>query len=128
MNIEIAKNIYWVGVTDWGIRRFHGFELSVHRGSTYNSYLIMDEKIAIVDAVWAPHADEFMAKIKAIVDPAKIDYVIVNHAEPDHSSSLPILMKYCPNATVWFPKTEPAAWKVIIMKSGTSRLSRPAIG
>ena len=100
MNIEIAKNIYWVGVTDWGIRRFHGFELSVHRGSTYNSYLIMDEKIAIVDAVWAPHADEFMAKIKAIVDPAKIDYVIVNHAEPDHSSSLPILMKYCPNATV----------------------------
>lgn len=100
MNTEIAENIYWVGVTDWGIRRFHGFELSVHRGSTYNSYLIMDEKIAIVDAVWGPHADEFMAKIKAIVDPAKIDYVIVNHAEPDHSSSLPILMKHCPNATV----------------------------
>ncbi len=100
MNIEIAKNIYWVGVTDWAIRRFHGEELSVHRGTTYNAYLIMDEKIAIVDSVWSPHADEFISKIKEIVDPTKIDYVIVNHAEPDHSSSLPILMKHCPNATV----------------------------
>jgi anaerobic nitric oxide reductase flavorubredoxin len=109
MSIEIAQNIFWVGVTDWGIRRFHGVELSVHRGTTYNAYLIMDEKIAIVDAVWDHHADEFITKIKDIVDPAKIDYVIVNHAEPDHSSSLPILMKHCPNATVVLTKNGAAS-------------------
>jgi len=100
MPVEIAKNVYWVGVTDWGIRRFHGAELSVHRGTTYNAYLIKDEKTALVDAVWGPHADEFIAKIKAVVDPATIDYVVVNHSEPDHSGSLPELMRHCPNATV----------------------------
>jgi flavorubredoxin len=100
MPIELAKGVYWVGVTDWGIRHFHGFELSVHRGTTYNSYLIMDEKIALVDTVWSPHSEEFLARVKELVDPAKIDYVVVNHAEPDHSSSLPALMKLCPNATV----------------------------
>lgn len=100
MSVELAKGVYWVGVTDWGIRRFHGFELSVHRGTTYNAYLIKDEKIALVDSVWSPHSEEFLNKIRAIVDPAKIDYVVVNHCEPDHSSSLPMLMKLCPNATV----------------------------
>ncbi len=100
MPIELAKGVYWVGVTDWGIRHFHGFELSVHRGTTYNSYLIMDEKIALVDTVWSPHSEEFLARVRELVDPAKIDYVVVNHAEPDHSSSLPALMKLCPNATV----------------------------
>ncbi len=126
MSIKIAENIYWVGVTDWGLRKFHGFELSVHRGSTYNSYLIMDEKIAIVDSVWSPHADEYIAKIKAIVDPSKIDYVIVNHAEPDHSSSLPILMKYCPNATVVVTKNGASSvaghyhekWNFMTVKTG----------
>jgi flavorubredoxin len=124
--MEIAKNIHWVGVTDWGIRRFHGVELSVHRGTTYNSYLIMDEKIAIVDSVWEPHLDEFITKIKAIVDPSKIDYVIVNHAEPDHSSSLPALMKYCPNATVVVSKNGASSvmghyhenWKMMTVKTG----------
>jgi flavorubredoxin len=100
MPIELAKGVYWVGVTDWGIRHFHGFELSVHRGTTYNSYLIMDEKIALVDTVWSPHSEEFLARVRELVDPTKIDYVVVNHAEPDHSSSLPALMKLCPNATV----------------------------
>lgn len=108
MPIELAKGVYWVGVTDWGIRRFHGFELSVHRGTTYNSYLIKDEKIALVDAVWAPHAEEFIARIREVVDPAKIDYVVVNHSEPDHSSSLPALMKLCPHA------------KVVVSKNGAS--------
>ena len=100
MAVELAKNVYWVGVTDWGIRRFHGFELSVHRGTTYNAYLIKDEKTALIDAVWSPHTAEFLSRIRELVDPAKIDYVVVNHAEPDHSSSLPALMKLCPNATV----------------------------
>ncbi len=126
MSVELAKNVYWVGVTDWGIRRFHGFELSVHRGTTYNSYLIMDEKIALVDAVWSPHSDEFLAKIREIVDPAKIDYVVVNHCEPDHSSSLPMLMKLCPNATVVVSKNGASSvpghyhenWNFKIVKTG----------
>ena len=108
MAIELAKGVYWVGVTDWGIRRFHGFELSVHRGTTYNSYLIKDEKSALVDTAWAPHSEEFLSKVRGLVDPAKIDYVVVNHAEPDHSSSLPALMKLCPNA------------KVVVSKNGAT--------
>ncbi len=97
---EIAKGVYWVGVTDWGLRRFHGQELSVHRGTTYNSYIIKDEKTVLVDTVWGVHADEFLAKVRAVVDPATIDYVVVNHCEPDHSGSLPAIMRLCPKATV----------------------------
>lgn len=97
---ELAKGIHWVGVTDWGIRRFHGHELSVHRGTSYNAYLIRDEKTVLVDTVWAQHSDEFIMKLRAIVDPATIDYVVVNHAEPDHSGGLPHVMRLCPKATV----------------------------
>lgn len=100
MTTELKKNAHWIGVVDWGIRHFHGFELSTHRGTTYNSCLIIDEKIAVVDTVWGPYADAFMANLRSIVDPAKIDYVITNHAEPDHSGALPELMRHCPNATV----------------------------
>jgi len=100
MVVEIAKDIFWVGVTDWGIRRFHGFELSVHRGTTYNSYLIRDEKTVLVDSVWGPHSNEFIAKVREVVDPATIDYVVCNHSEPDHSGSLPDIMRLCPNATM----------------------------
>jgi len=100
MITELTKGVYWVGVVDWGIRHFHGYELSTHRGTTYNSYLICDEKIALVDTVWGPFADEFTAHIRQIVDPARIDIVVANHAEVDHSGSLPALMRQVPNATV----------------------------
>jgi len=100
MVTELTKGVYWVGVVDWGIRHFHGHELSTHRGTTYNSYLICDEKIALVDTVWGPFADEFTAHIRQIVDPARIDIVVANHAEVDHSGSLPALMRQVPNATV----------------------------
>lgn len=97
---ELTNNIYWVGVADWGIKHFHGFELSTHRGTTYNAYLIVDDKIALVDTVWGPFADQFVENVRQIIDPAKIDYVIANHAEPDHSGGLPAIMRLCPNATV----------------------------
>ena len=100
MPTEIAAGVYWVGVTDWGIRKFHGYDLSVHRGTTYNSYLIRDEKTVLVDTAWGPHTSEFIGKVREVVDPAAIDYVVANHAEPDHSGSLPALMKLCPKATV----------------------------
>lgn len=98
MRTELAPGVYWVGVVDWGIRHFHGFELSTHRGTTYNAYLIVDEKIALIDTVWGPFQDELLANIREIVDPAKIDYVVANHAEPDHSGSLPLIMRHASNA------------------------------
>ena len=88
--IEIAKDIYWLGVIDWNIRDFHGY--STYQGSTYNSFLIVDEKIALIDAVKEGFADELIAGISQVVDPSKIDYVISNHTEMDHSGGLPLVM------------------------------------
>jgi flavorubredoxin len=100
MPAQLAEGVHWVGVVDWGLRHFHGHELSTHRGSTYNAYLVRDEKTALVDTVWGPFAREFLAGLRSLVDPADIDYVVANHAEPDHSGSLPALMRLCPNATI----------------------------
>ncbi len=100
MSVELVKDIHWVGVVDWGLRRFHGHELSTHRGSSYNSYLILDSKTVLVDTVWDPFQEQFLDNIRRLVDPAKIDIVVVNHAEPDHSGSLPAVMRHCPNAAV----------------------------
>lgn len=100
MVVELKKGVYWVGVVDWNIKKFHGHEYSTHRGSTYNSYLIVDEKIALVDTVLGAYSGEMIENIKKIVDIEKIDYVIANHAESDHSGGLPALMELIPDATV----------------------------
>lgn len=100
MVTELAKGVYWVGVVDWGLRLFHGHELSTHRGSTYNSYLIVDEKIALVDTAWAPFQEQLMENIREVVDPANIDIVVTNHSEVDHSGSLPAVMRHASKATV----------------------------
>jgi anaerobic nitric oxide reductase flavorubredoxin len=100
MLTPLKEGVYWVGVVDWALRQFHGHELSTHRGSTYNSYLIIDEKVVLVDTVWAPFRDRLMENIREIIDPAKIDIVVANHAETDHSGSLPAVMQHTPNATV----------------------------
>jgi anaerobic nitric oxide reductase flavorubredoxin len=97
---DLKSGVYWVGATDWIVRYFHGYELSTHRGSTYNSYLIKDEKTVLIDTVWKPLTERFMENLREVVDPSTIDYVVVNHAEPDHSGALPTIMEYCPNATV----------------------------
>jgi anaerobic nitric oxide reductase flavorubredoxin len=100
MVMEIAKGVYWVGVVDWNLRHFHGHELSTHRGSTYNSYLITDEKTVLVDTVWGPFKEEFLENLRQVVDPAAIDIVVANHSESDHSGALPLVMQHCPQATV----------------------------
>ena len=100
MVTEICEGVYWVGVVDWALRHFHGYELSTPRGSTYNSYLVVDEKTVLVDTVWGPFADEFLANVREVVDPAAIDIVVANHAESDHSGGLPAIMRHCPEATV----------------------------
>jgi len=84
--IQLKEGVYWVGVVDWDIRNFHGY--ITHKGTTYNSYLLVSDKIALVDTVKAPFYDTMVCHIKEIVDPGKIDYIISNHAEPDHSGSL----------------------------------------
>jgi flavorubredoxin len=83
--IEIAPGIYDVGVTDWNIRDFHGY--STDLGTTYNSFLVVDEKIALIDAVKKEFADQLIENISRIVDPRKIDVVVSNHTEPDHSAA-----------------------------------------
>lgn len=100
-SIEIKKGIYWVGAVDWNVKTFHGHTYNTQRGTTYNSYLIVDDKIALVDTVYGPFAGEMIEKIRAIVPPEKIDYVIANHVETDHSGAMPALMKLCPKAKVY---------------------------
>jgi flavorubredoxin len=99
-SVKIYEDIYWVGAIDWNIRSFHGHTYETERGTTYNAYLIMDEKIALVDTVYGPFAQEMIEKIKSIVSPEKIDYIVVNHVETDHSGALPELVKLCPKAKV----------------------------
>jgi flavorubredoxin len=89
-SVEIAKGIYDVGVNDWNIMDFHGH--STHRGSSYNAFLIVDEKIALIDAVKKEFADELIENISRIIDPSKIDMVISNHTEMDHSGGLARVM------------------------------------
>lgn len=97
---EIKKGIYWVGAVDWNVRNFHGHTYTTKRGTTYNAYLIVDEKIALVDTVLGSFADEMIEKIRDIVSPEKIDYIIANHVETDHSGALPAILKLCPKAKV----------------------------
>ncbi|HIH87767.1 TPA: FprA family A-type flavoprotein, partial [Candidatus Bathyarchaeota archaeon] len=89
---------YWVGAVDWSIRNFHGY--ITHRGTSYNSYLVVDEKVAVIDFVKAPFAEEQVQRISEVIDPKKVDFIIANHAEPDHSGSIRRLMEACPNAEV----------------------------
>ena len=88
--IEIADGIFWIGSIDWNIRDFHGY--STKQGTTYNAYLIMDDKITLIDTVKKEFADELIHHISEIVDPKKIDYVISNHTEMDHSGALARVM------------------------------------
>ncbi|MFH1006620.1 MAG: FprA family A-type flavoprotein [Candidatus Latescibacterota bacterium] len=96
--VQIKPGVYWVGAVDWNLRNFHGFRTP--SGSTYNAYLVVDEKIALVDTVKRPFAEELIERIRCVVDPAKIDYLISNHVEMDHSGALPELVKAAPKATI----------------------------
>jgi len=93
---EITEGIHWVGAIDWNIRNFHGY--ITHRGTTYNAYLIVDEETALVDTVKAPFFPEMMRRIREIVDPGEIDYLISNHTEPDHSGSIRKVLEVAENA------------------------------
>ena len=90
--VKITERVYWVGVVDWALRNFHGY--TTHRGSTYNAYLILDRKITLVDTVKAPFKEQFLSRISDVIDPKRIDYIISNHSEMDHSGLLPFMVDY----------------------------------
>src|SRR5512144_1908171 len=96
--VEVKKGVYWVGAIDWNIRDFHGY--STPFGTTYNAYLILSEKNVLVDTVKAPYYLEMLGRISEIVDPSKIDYVVANHVETDHSGSLPQMVEKIGNPLV----------------------------
>ena len=97
----MTDKVTWVGKIDWELRRFHGDEYSTHRGSSYNSYLIRDEKTVLIDTVWKPFAEEYIKKLKEEIDLNEIDYIIAQHSEIDHSGALPLLMKEIPNTPIY---------------------------
>jgi anaerobic nitric oxide reductase flavorubredoxin len=96
--VTLAEDIFWVGIVDWNLRDFHGY--ITRRGTTYNAYLILDEKIALVDTVKHTFGKQLLTNILDITDMEKIDYIIVNHVEMDHSSSLPMIAEKAKNATI----------------------------
>ncbi|HCY84158.1 MAG TPA: MBL fold hydrolase [Desulfobacteraceae bacterium] len=104
MSFTVKNNIQWVGKIDWELRKFHGDEYSTHRGSSYNSYLIREEKTALIDTVWTPFAKEYVENLKKTVDLSTIDYVVACHGENDHSGALPELMRQIPGTPIYCTK------------------------
>jgi anaerobic nitric oxide reductase flavorubredoxin len=96
--VELKKGVYWVGAVDWNVRDFHGY--STPTGTTYNAYLIVDDKNVLVDTVKAPFFSEMLERISEVIDPARIDYVVANHVESDHSGSLPEMVDRIGNPVV----------------------------
>lgn len=101
MKKQVKNNVYWVGKVDWELQKFHGNEYSTHKGSTYNSYLIQEEKTVLIDTVWVPFAEEFVDNLAKEIDLDKIDFIIANHGEVDHSGALPALMKRIPDKPIY---------------------------
>ena len=97
--LKICEGVYWVGAIDWNLRNFHGYE--TEKGSTYNAYLILDEKVTLIDTVKEGFGDEMLERIRSVIDPAKIDVIVSNHAEPDHSGCLPLMKAIAPQAGVY---------------------------
>ena len=95
---KLKDNVYWVGARDWEVKQFHGNEYSTHRGTSYNAYLVMGEKNVLIDTVAENATPILLKRIKDHVDLCDIDYVIINHAEPDHAGSLVTIMEQCSNA------------------------------
>ena len=123
---RLTEKVTWVGKVDWELEKFHGDELSTTRGSSYNSYLIQDEKVALIDTVWLPYDKEFVRNLKDEIDLKKIDYIIVQHAEIDHSGALPELMREIPDTPIYCTNNgkkiiqghHHADWNFVTVKTG----------
>jgi flavorubredoxin len=125
MNTPLYENIDWVGCVDWTVRDFHGYD--TQHGSTYNAYLVRDEKTALVDTVKAPFAEQLLANLASLTDPARVDFVVCNHAEPDHAGALPQVLARMPQATLVCDKkcaatlaayVDVSSWKIRLVATG----------
>lgn len=126
MRKKVKNNVFWVGKTDWDLKKFHGDEYSTHKGSTYNSYLIQEEKTVLIDTVWSPYAAEFVDNLANEIDLECIDFIVANHGEADHSGALPELMKRIPKTPIYCTANAVKSlkgqyhqnWKFHIVKTG----------
>jgi len=98
--VKIKPDVYWVGANDRTTDLFEGLWPIVHEGVSYNSYLINDEKTAVIDLIKSLKTDEFLAQIDEVTDVSKVDYVVMNHLEPDHSGMVRTFRRVAPNATI----------------------------
>jgi len=132
---EIKENVYWVGAVDWNIRDFHGY--STYKGTTYNAYLVMDDKTTLFDTVKGGFKDDLLYHVGEVTDPEKIDYIVVNHVELDHSGCLPEIIDIVkPEKVFCSPMGEKALnthfhrpdWPLEVVKSGdTLRLGQKTV-
>ena len=103
--VKIKENVHWVGALDPQLIVFD-IVIPTEHGTTYNSYLVIgSEKIALIDTVKVEFTDEYIKTIGTIVDPKQIDYIVINHTEPDHSGALPAIIDFVPNITPVFSRT-----------------------
>lgn len=124
---KITDRVTWVGKIDWELKRFHGDEYSTNRGSSYNSYIVRGtEKTVLIDTVWLPYDKEFVARLKEEIDLKKIDAIVMNHNEIDHSGALPALLREIPDTPIYCTKKGEAIlrgyyhedWNFINVKTG----------
>lgn len=125
--LEIKKDIYWVGAVDYAGRDFHGYSRSP-MGTTYNAYVALDEKKVLFDTVKHDFTSTMLCRLAKLVDPAEIDYIVVNHVELDHAGALPELIKACrPEAVFCSPMGQKAIeshfkdcgeWPLKVVKTG----------
>lgn len=101
MKKKVKNNVSWLGYIDWELESFHGDDYSIMNGSSQNAYLIEEEKTVLIDTVWAPHRFEFVSNFKKEIDLNKIDYIIVNHGEIDHSGALTALLEEIPDTPIY---------------------------
>lgn len=127
MSKQITSRVTWVGKIDWELKRFHGDEFSTHKGSSYNSYLVRgSEKVVLIDTVWQPFDREFVARLQEEIALEKIDAIVMNHNEVDHSGALPELMRLIPNVPIYCTKKGEAIlrghyhkdWNYVNVKTG----------
>ena len=123
--LEIKDKIFWVGAIDWNVRDFHGY--STYKGTTYNAYLVKDEKIALFDTVKKSHVNDLIHHIRQLVDPTEIDYLIVNHVEMDHSGALPEMIELIKPEKIFCSKMglkaieehfHPQNWPLVAVENG----------
>ena len=123
--VEIKPGIYWVGVVDWAIRDFHGYVTP--NGTTYNNYLVLDDQITLFDTVKHDFSEATIHNIRNIVDPSRIENVVINHIENDHAASLGDIMNLAPEASIFITNKgrkgldrffDTSKWNIKIVKTG----------